>query len=63
MVKPGVLVQAFGPMRFDSDGNLTDNDTRQVLQEHMQEFAKWIDLVGARGYSRFACEVDILARA
>ena len=64
MVKPGVLVQAFGPMRFNSDGDLTDEDTRQVLREHLQEFARWIDLVGARGYARFACEVDIqLARA
>ena len=58
MVKPGVLVQAFGPMRFNSDGDLTDEDTRQVLRQHLQEFAKWIDLVGARGYARQACEVD-----
>ena len=63
MVKPGVLVQAFGPMRFNEDGDLTDEDTRQVLRQHLQEFARWIHLVGARGYARQACEVDIeLAR-
>ncbi len=64
MVKPGVLVQAFGPMRFNSDGDLTDDDTRQVLRRHLEEFAKWIEMTGAREYIGFACEVDIqLARA
>ncbi len=59
MVKPGVLVQAYGPMRFNSDGDLTDEDTRQVLGEHLKEFAKWMEMIGAREYARFACEVDI----
>ena len=64
MVKPGVLVQAFGPMRFNSDGDLTDEDTRKVLRHHLEEFAKWIEMIGAREYVGFACEVDIeLARA
>ncbi len=64
MVKPGVLVQAFDPMRFYSDGDLTDEDTRQVLRRHLEEFAKWIEMIGAREYVGFACEVDIqLARA
>ncbi len=64
MVKPGVLVSAFGPMRFDSDGNLTDEDSGQAVRKHLQEFAKWIEMVGAREHARFACEVDIqLARA
>ncbi len=64
MVKPGVLVSAFSPMRFNSNGDLTDEDTRQVLQRHLQEFAKWIEMIGAREYASFACEMDIqLARA
>ncbi len=59
MVKPGVLVSAFSPMRFDSDGNLTDEDTRQVVRKHLQEFAKWMGMVGARENAQFACEMDI----
>ena len=63
MVKPGVLVSAFSPGQFDSDGNLTGEDARQAVQKHLQEFAKWIEMVCAREYARFACEVDIqLAR-
>ena len=42
MVKPGVLVQAYGPRRFDSEGNLIDQETRGFLHEHLEEFAKWI---------------------
>ena len=63
MVKPGVLVQAFSPMRFNSDGDLTDEDTRQVLRQHLEEFAKWIEMIGARDYVGFACEVDIQLKA
>ena len=59
MVKPGVLVQAFGPMRFNSEGDLTDEDTRQVLGKHLAEFAKWIEMIGAREHVGFACEMDI----
>ena len=62
MVKPGVLVAAFNPMRFDSDGNLTDEDTRQVVRKHLEEFEKWMEMVGAREHAQFACEMDILAR-
>ena len=42
MVKPGVLVQAYGRRRFDADGNLIDEETRGFLREHLDEFAKWI---------------------
>ena len=60
MVKPGVLVQAFGPMRFDSEGNLTDEETRELLRNHLDEFTKWIlQLVQPREFVRYACEMDI----
>ncbi len=61
MVKPGVLISAFNPMRFDTDGNLTDEYTRQVVRKHLQEFAKWVEMVGAREHAQFACEMDIQA--
>ena len=65
MVKPGVLVQAFGPMRFDSEGNLIDDETKESLRRHLDEFTKWIlQLVRPREFVRYACEMDIqFARA
>ena len=60
MMKPGVLVQAFAPMRFDSEGNLTDGETRDSLRRHLEEFATWIvQVVKGREFARFACEMDI----
>lgn len=60
MVKPGVLVQAFSPMRFDSEGNLVDEETKELLRRHLDEFAKWIfRLSGPREIVRFACEMDV----
>ena len=41
MVKPGVLVQAFSPPRFDLQGNLTDRETRDILLVHLEKFAEW----------------------
>ena len=41
MVKPGVMIAAFGPMKFDSAGELIDQETREVLLRHLEEFAKW----------------------
>ena len=62
MVKPGVLVFAFSPMKFDEDGNLTDQETQTLVGKHMAEFANWIIQVGnPREFSRFACEMDIQA--
>jgi chromate reductase len=60
MVKPGVLVFAFSPMKFDEDGNLTDPETQTLVERHMAEFAKWIIQVGnPREFPRFACEMDL----
>ena len=42
MVKPGVMVSAFAPDTFDSDGNLINPQMRELLGKHMDEFAKWI---------------------
>ncbi len=59
MVKPGVLVQAFAPPRFDSEGNLTDEETRDLLGRHLDEFTTWISrLVRPREFVRYACEMD-----
>ena len=41
IVKPGVLVQTFEPRPFDSEGNLIDQETRNFLRAHLEEFAKW----------------------
>ncbi len=60
MVKPGVLVQAFSPARFDSEGNLVDEGTKELLRRHLDEFTKWIlQLVRPREFTRYACEMDI----
>ncbi len=60
MVKPGVLVQAFAPARFDSEGNLIDQDTRDLLQKYLEEFARWIvQLIKGREFVQYACEMDI----
>ena len=60
MVKPGVLTQAFSPMRFDSEGNLIDEGTKELLRVHLDEFTKWIlQLVRPREFVRYICEMDI----
>lgn len=40
MVKPGVMISAFAPDTFDSDGNLINPQMRELLGKHMDEFAK-----------------------
>lgn len=60
MVKPGVLVAAYSPPKFDSEGNLTDEETKGILRRHLEEFAKWILRVSLRQeLRRFACEMDV----
>ena len=62
MVKPGVLIQAFAPETFDSEGNVIDEKTKELLRRHLDEFTKWIlQLVQPREFVRFACEMDIAA--
>lgn len=62
MVKPGVQIQAFSPMRFDSDGNLIDDEIKDLLRRHMAEFSKWISrLAQPIEFLRHACEMDIEA--
>ncbi len=65
MVKPGALVQAFSPMRFDSEGNLIDQKIKELLQRHLEEFTRWIlQIVRGAEFVRFTCEMDIVpARA
>ena len=60
MVKPGVLIQAFAPQTFDSDGYLIDDHTRELLRRHLDDFDKWIlQLFRPREFVRYACEMDI----
>ena len=40
MVKPGVMIAAFAPDTFDSEGNLISPDMRQLLEKHLEKFAK-----------------------
>ena len=64
MVNPGVLVQAYAPRKFDSEGRLIDEGTRDMLQNHMDEFAKWtLKLVRPQEFVRYACEMDIASAA
>ena len=60
MVKPGVLVQAFGPMKFDSEGSLTDEATKELLRRHLDEFAGWVlKIARPHEFVLQACEMDI----
>ena len=60
MVKPGVLVQAFAPMKFDAEGNLIDDETKELLSRHLDALAKWtLQLVQPREFVRYACEMDV----
>jgi chromate reductase, NAD(P)H dehydrogenase (quinone) len=42
MPRPEVLV-ARANTRFDEDGRLTDEATRQHLSAHLNEFVQWIE--------------------
>ena len=60
MVKPGVLVQAFAPMKFDSEGNLIDEETKELLRNHLDEFTKWtLRIVAPHEFVKYACEMDV----
>ncbi len=60
MVKPGVLIQAFAPQKFDSEGSLIDDHTKELLRRHLDDFTKWIlRLVRPGDFVRYACEMDI----
>ena len=60
MVKPGVQIQAFAPETFDSEGNLIDKETRELLRRHLEELSRWIlQLVQPREFVRHACEMDV----
>ena len=60
MVKPGVLIAAFSPPVFDAEGNLVDDDTKELLRRHLEEFAKWvIQISTGREFVRYACEMDV----
>ena len=61
MVKPGVLVQAFAPMKFDSEGSMIDEATKELLRRHLGEFAGWVLKIARRPHEFVlqACEMDI----
>lgn len=47
MLQPEVLV-AKAHEKFDADGRLTDEKTREFLGKFLQSFVEWIDLVGKK---------------
>ena len=60
MVKPGVLIAAFSPPVFDAEGNLVDDDTKELLRRHLEAFSKWVIRVSTRReFVRYACEMDV----
>ena len=60
MVKPGVHIQAFAPGIFDSEGNLIDDDTKEVLRRHLEEFIDWSErLLWSRQFVGHACVMDV----
>ena len=60
MVKPGVQIQAFAPGTFDSEGNLIDKGTKELLRKHLEEFTNWsARLLWPRQFVGHACEMDI----
>ena len=65
MVKPGVQIQAFAPGTFDAEGNLIDENTKELLRNHLEELAKWCArLHWPRQFVGHSCEMDIaLAQA
>ena len=53
-------VAAFAPQRFNSEGDLIDEETREVLRRHLREFGEWMAVLRAgRAFVRFGCEMDI----
>jgi len=61
MAKPGVQVQAFAPGIFDADGNLIDDNTKELLRRHLDEFTKWIiQLIQPHDFTAHACEMDVV---
>ncbi len=45
MVKPGVQINSCAAQTFDSEGNLIDDNTRELLRRHLDAFTQWIQLV------------------
>ena len=45
MTKPGVYV-SYARQKFDSEGNLIDEPTREAVRNHLKAFANWILLLG-----------------
>jgi hypothetical protein len=63
MIKPGLQISAFSPMRFDSDGDLVDDDIQGLLKKHLDAFAEWItQLALPCDFVKHACEMDVLSK-
>lgn len=64
LAKPGLLVVAFGPMKFADNGDLADEETKRLLGSHLEEFTKWMVRLTTGGeFVRHACEMDIQSAA
>ncbi len=59
MVKPGLQIQAFSPQQFDANGNLIDENTKELLAKHVEALVTWTRLISRpMEYVRYACEMD-----
>lgn len=64
MVKPGLQVPTFAPNMFDAEGDLTDEQTRELLNRHVAALVEWtIRIVRPIEFVRYACEMDVAAAA
>jgi len=49
-------------VRFDSEGNLVDDEIRQLLKRHLDAFSEWItQLALPRDFVKHACKMDVLS--
>jgi chromate reductase len=64
MVKPGLQVQAFSPQQFDDNGDLTDENTKELLARHLGALVRWtIQIARPIEFVRYSCEMDAAAAA
>ena len=59
MVKTGLQVMAFADQQFDSNGNLIDENTRELLGSHPDSLVEWtMQIARLHEFVRYACEMD-----
>ena len=60
MVKPGLQVQAFSPQQFDENGDLIDENTKEMLAKHLESLARWtLQIARPVEFVQHTCEMDV----